>query len=143
MVHVHSGDVVVILFVDEVDEVHCFGVETKQSDPLFEMHMFFLHLLDNRREQVFHLFLQLVHFWYLCVGVLADNVLQLRPLHFFTFVVEERTLALGNQTLLANESWFAAICIDADHVALVPVYTVGTVLYWFAHIYQIYNPLVP
>ena len=48
LVHVDSADVVIILFVDEVDKIHGLVVETEQADPFFEIHVFVFDLLDDR-----------------------------------------------------------------------------------------------
>ena len=47
--------------------------------------------------------------------------------------MEEGAFALGDETLLADEGGLAAVGINADHMTLVAVDTVGTVLYRFAH----------
>ena len=133
LVHVDSGDVVVVLFVDKVDEVHGFVVEAEETDPLFEVEVFVFDFFDDGRKQILHLFLQHEHFWDLRVGVLADDVLQLGPLHFLALVVEQCAFALCGEALFTDEGGFSAVGVDADHVALVSVDTVGAVLDWTAH----------
>ena len=50
LVHVDSGDVVVVLFVDKVDEVHGFVVEAEETDPLFEVEVFVFDFFDDGRK---------------------------------------------------------------------------------------------
>lgn len=95
--------------------------------------MLLLDLFDEAGEQELHLFLKCEHFRDLCVGVLADNVLQLAPQHLLTLVMEERTFALRAQSMLADEGWLAALGVDADHVALVAVDALWAVLEGLVH----------
>ena len=121
------------MFVDHVDEVHGFRVEAEKSNPAFEGHMFFLDLFDQTREQALHLFLQHEQFRNLCVGILANNVFQFTPQHLLAFLVEQRTFVLVNQSLFADEGWFAALGTDTDHLTTVAVHTLRTVFDWLAH----------
>jgi hypothetical protein len=58
--------------------------------------------------------------------------------------MEEGAFALGDKTLLADEGGLAAVGINADHMTLVAVYTVWTVLYRFAHYnFSIYASHIP
>ena len=88
LIHINSWNVIVVLFVDEVDEVHGLVVETKETNPLFKVQVLFLHFFDDWRKQVLQLFLQLEHLRDLGIGVFTNYVFQLRPLHLLTFVVE-------------------------------------------------------
>jgi hypothetical protein len=47
--------------------------------------------------------------------------------------VEEGALTLGGEALLADESWFSAVGVDADHAASVSINAVGAVLDGLAH----------
>jgi hypothetical protein len=42
--------------------------------------------------------------------------------------MEEGTFAFGGEPMLADESWLAALRVDADHMALIAVYTLWAVL---------------
>ena len=133
LVHVDSTDVVIILFIDKVDKGHGLMVETKEADPFFKIHVLIFDLFDDGREHGFHFFLEHEHLRYFCVGILANNVLELCPLHFLAFIVEQSTLTFGCQALLADEGRFSAVGVDADHVALVTIDAVGAVFDWLAH----------
>ena len=108
-------------------------VETEEADPFFEIHVLIFDFFDDGRKHSFHFFLKHEHLRYFSVRILAYNVLELCPLHFLTFVVEQSTLTFGCQTLLADESWFSAVGIDTDHVAFVAIDAVGAVFDWFTH----------
>lgn len=75
MVHIDSTDVVVVLFVDEIDEIHGLVIEAEQTYPLFEIHVLVLDLFYKGTEESLHLLLEHEHFGDLCVGVLANDVL--------------------------------------------------------------------
>lgn len=81
------------------------------------------------------------HFRDFGVGVLADDVLELTPQHLFAFVVEERAFALGLEAVLADEGRFAALRVDAKHVALVTVDALGTALERLTHTTKYYLTL--
>lgn len=63
------------MLVDEVDEVHGFGVEAEETDPFLEVEMLLLDLLDDRGKEILHFLLKGEELGYLCVWVFADNVL--------------------------------------------------------------------
>lgn len=48
--------------------------------------------------------------------------------------MEEGTLTFGGEALLADEGGFSAVCVDADHKALVAVDAVRAVLDGFTHV---------
>jgi hypothetical protein len=109
------------VIVDHVDKVHGISIEAKVADPFFEAVMLIFHLFDKTGEEVLHILLHHEHLRDLCVGILADDVLQLTPLHLFAFVVEERAFAFCVEALLADEGRLSALGVDADHEALVSV----------------------
>ena len=116
------------MVVDHVDEVHGFLIETEQAQPFLEVHMLVLHLFDEVGEKDFHFLLKVEQFWDFDIRVLADNILEFGPLHLFAFLVEECTLAVGVQAVLADEGRLSAVGVDADHVAGVAVYALGAAL---------------
>jgi hypothetical protein len=67
------------------------------------------------------------------VGILTDNVLQLRPQHLFTFLMEESALTPRGQTMLADKGGLAALRVNADHVALVAVDALRGEFDWLVH----------
>lgn len=133
LVHVDSRNVVVIVIVDHIDEAERVCVESEMANPLLEVVMFIFDFLDETGEEVLHFLLHHEHLGDLRVRVLADDVLQLAPEHLLAFVVEQRAFALGLETVLTDESRLAALGGDADHVALVAVYALGTALQRLAH----------
>jgi hypothetical protein len=111
-------------------------VEAEKTQPLLEVEVFILDFLDEARKEHLHLFLQAEHFRDLSVGVLANYVFQLTPLHFLTLFMEQGTLALGCQSVLADEGWLAAVGINADHLAWVSVDALGAAPEGFVHNYK-------
>ena len=75
MVHVDPTDIIVVLFIDQVDKIHGFMVEAKEAYPFLEVHVFLFDLFDDGRKHRLHLFLKHEHFWDFCVGIFTDNVL--------------------------------------------------------------------
>lgn len=88
MVHIYSGDVVVVVVVDHVDEAESLGIETEVADPFLEIVVFIFDFLDEACEEVLHFLLHHEHLGDLRVGVLADDVFQLAPQHLLAFIVE-------------------------------------------------------
>lgn len=97
------------MLVDHVDEVYGIGVEAEMADPLLETVVLLLHLPDEAGEEVLHFLLHHEHFGDFGVGVFADDVLELAPLHLLAFVVEQRALALRVEAVLADEGRLAAL----------------------------------
>lgn len=75
LVHVNSRDIVIVLLIDEVNEVHSLMVETEKPQPFLEVQVLFFYLFDEEGKEVLHLLLKLKHLRDLRVGVLANNVL--------------------------------------------------------------------
>lgn len=121
------------MLVDHVDEVDGIAVEAEMADPLLETVVLLLDLPDEAGEEVLHLLLHHEHFWDFGVGVLADDVLELAPLHLLAFVVEQRALALRVEAVLADEGRLAALRVYADLEALVAVDALWAALQRLAH----------
>jgi len=81
------------LLIDHVDEAHGFRIEAKQANPLFEVEMLLFYLFDKSRKNILHFFLKHKKLRNLGVWILANDVFQLRPFHFFTFLMEQGALA--------------------------------------------------
>ncbi len=97
------------MVVDHVDETEGFSVEAEVADPLLEVMVLVLHLLDQASEEVLHFFLHHEHLGDLGVGVLADDVLQLAPQHLLALVMEEGALTLGLEAVFADKGWLATL----------------------------------
>ena len=126
MIHVDSANIVVVMFVDHVNKVHGLLVEPKQAEPFFEINMFIFNFFNQGRKEQFHLLLEIEEFGDFGVRVLAYDVFKLTPHHLLTLFMEECALTFAGQPVLANESRFSAICVDADHLAGIAINTLWT-----------------
>lgn len=138
MVHVDSRDVVVVVLVDHVDEIHSLGVEAKKTDPFFEVEMFLLDFFNKCGKDIFHLFLQNKQLRNFCIRILTDDVLQLRPLHFLALIMKQSTFTLRGEALLTDEGRFSAVGVNAYHETAIAVDTVWTIFNGFTHVRKKY-----
>jgi hypothetical protein len=108
-------------------------VETEESNPFLEIHVFFLDLFDEAGKEAFHLLLERKKFGDFSVGILADDIFELRPEHLVAFLVEEGALTVGDKSVFTDKGWLAALRVDADHVTAVAVDAFRAVLDRLAH----------
>lgn len=122
------------MLVDHVDEVHGFRVEAEQTHPSLEIEMLLLHFFNQGRENILHLLLQHKQLGNLGVGVLANDVFELGPLHLLALLVKKGAFALRGDALFADKGRFSAARVYTDHHTAIAVDTVRTVLDGFIHI---------
>lgn len=121
LIGIYPTYAVVVALIDEIDEVHCLLWESVQHDPFLEIHVLVLYFFYESREEGFHLLLKWIKLGEFSVGVFADDIFQLPPLHLLTILMEQTAAGLMVCAVLADESRFAAGSINADEEARIAV----------------------
>lgn len=121
LIGVDTSYAVVVTLIDEIDEVHCLLWESVQHDPFLEIHVLVLYFFYESWEEGFHLLLEWIKLWKFSVGVFADDIFQLPPLHLLAILMEQTAAGLMVSALLADESRLAAGCINADEEARIAI----------------------
>lgn len=121
LIGIYPSYAVVVALVDEIDEVHCLLWESVQHDPFLEIHVLVLYFFNESREEGFHLLLEWIKLGEFSVGVFADDIFQLPPLHLLAILMEQTAAGLMFCALLADESRLAARSINADEEARIAI----------------------
>lgn len=77
--NINSRNIVIVVFIDHIDEMHGLSAETEVTDPFFKIMMLIFNFFYQWCEKNLHLLLHHEHLRNFGVGVLADDVFELSP----------------------------------------------------------------
>ena len=95
--------------------------------------MFLLYFLYESWKNILHFLLQNKKLRDFRIGIFTYDILELRPLHFLTFLMKKSTFTFSWEPLLTDKGRFSAVGVDANHNTAIAVDTIWTVLDGFAH----------